>query len=81
MRPKKLDVLKAEFLVTHNLKRIENKDSIKQIEQKIAFISNTSNRKNGKPFFVWLQKASRTLQHPNLITLEQIKNFNLILNN
>jgi len=47
----KSDVLKAEFLATHNLKRIENKDSIKQIEQKITSIIHNDNRNKNKLFF------------------------------
>jgi hypothetical protein len=47
----KSDIRKTKFLAIHNLKRIENKDSINQIEQKIAFINNKSNRKNSKLFF------------------------------
>ena len=47
----KSDVLKAEFLATHNLKRIENKDSIKQIEQKITSIIDVDNWNKNKLFF------------------------------
>ena len=47
----KTDVLKAEFLATHNLKRIGNKDSIKQIEQKITSIIHYDNRNKNKLFF------------------------------
>lgn len=47
----KSDVLKAEFLATHNLKRIENKDSIKQIEQIITSIIHNDNRNKNKLFF------------------------------
>jgi hypothetical protein len=47
----KFDLLKSEFLATHNLKRIENKDSIKQIEQKITSIIHNDNRNKNKLFF------------------------------
>jgi len=47
----KSDVLKAEFLAAHNLKRTENKDSIKQIEQKITSIIHNDNRNKNKLFF------------------------------
>jgi hypothetical protein len=47
----KTDLLKAEFLATHNLKRIENKDSIKQIEQKITSIIDVDNWNKNHLFF------------------------------
>lgn len=47
----KSDLLKAEFLETHNLKRIENTDSIKQIEQRITSIIDVDNWNKDKLFF------------------------------
>jgi hypothetical protein len=51
----KSDLLKAEFLATHNLKRIENSDSIKQIEQKITSIIHNDNRNKNKLLFNFLK--------------------------
>ena len=47
----KPDLLKTIFFENYVLRKIEDIDTIKQIEQKIAFINNKSNQKNGKLFF------------------------------
>jgi hypothetical protein len=52
----KSDIRKTEFLATHNLQKIENKDSINRIEQKITSIIQKDNWNKNKLFFSSLMK-------------------------